>query len=157
MTRALAAVGLVGANLADTLVLTGWTPWGPLPQPNAFFTYDAAAEDTKTWAINCHASQVRLTHYSLFCKYLGRAYAALAREWAEGHRLGAGRPHRGEDHILGVELFQIESFDPARLDPHEADPIQIALAALSGKGSGQWPVASGQEGMDHGPSAVGSV
>src|SRR6202453_3685754 len=34
MTRALAAIGLVGSRLDDTLVLTGWTPWGPLPQPN---------------------------------------------------------------------------------------------------------------------------
>ena len=47
MTRALAAVGLVGAKLSDTLVLTGWTPWGPLPRPNAYFTYDGEAERTK--------------------------------------------------------------------------------------------------------------
>jgi LmbE family N-acetylglucosaminyl deacetylase len=133
MTRAFAAVGLVGADLADLLVLSGWTPWGPLPRPNAFFTYDEAAEDTKTWAVNCHASQVRLTDYSLFCKHLGRAYAALTREWAEGHRLGSGRAHRGDDHDLGVELYQIESYDPARCDPRESDPIQIALGVLKGQ------------------------
>ena len=84
MTRALAAVGLVGAGLADTVVLTGWTPWGPLPRPNAYFSYDAEAERTKEWAIHCHASQVLLTDYTEFCSHLGRAYAALAREWSEG-------------------------------------------------------------------------
>ena len=153
MTRAFAAVGLVGAGLADTLVLTGWTPWGPLPRPNSYFTYNEAAEDTKTWAINCHASQVRLTDYAVYCKHLGRAYAALAREWAEGHRLGGGRAHRDDDHIAGVELFQIESYDPTRSDPRESDPIQIALGVLKGQlggsgqwpgGGGPWPVASGQ-------------
>src|SRR5262245_47950602 len=51
VTRALAAIGLVGANLAEALVLTGWTPWGPLAQPNAYFTYDGEAERTKEWAI----------------------------------------------------------------------------------------------------------
>src|SRR5438094_361152 len=64
MTRALAALGLVGAGLSDCLVLTGWTPWGPLPQPNAYFSYDGEAERTKEWAIHCHASQVLLTDYT---------------------------------------------------------------------------------------------
>ena len=47
VTRALAAIGLVGAELRDCLVLTGWTPWGPLAQPNAYFPYDGEAERTK--------------------------------------------------------------------------------------------------------------
>ena len=92
VTRALAAIGLVGANLPDALVLTGWTPWGPLPQPNAYFTYDGEAERTKEWAIHCHASQVLLTDYTEYCSHLGRAYAALTREWAEGHSLVRPRP-----------------------------------------------------------------
>ena len=133
MTRALAAIGLVGANLTDTLVLTGWTPWGPLPEPNAYFPYDAETERTKEWAINCHASQVLLTDYTDFCSHLGRAYAALTREWAEGHTL-SGRPHhRPDDHCVGVELFQIEVYDPSRADPHASDPIQIALGILAGQ------------------------
>ena len=90
VTRALAAIGLVGAKLSDCLVLTGWTPWGPLPQPNSYFPYDGEAERTKEWAIHCHASQVLLTDYTQYCSHLGRAYAALVREWAEGHSL-AGR------------------------------------------------------------------
>jgi LmbE family N-acetylglucosaminyl deacetylase len=131
VTRALAAIGLVGANLSETLVLSGWTPWGPLPQPNAYFTYDGEAERTKEWAIHCHASQVLLTDYTQYCSHLGRAYAALTREWAEGHSL-AGRAHRTDDRFVGVELFQIESYDPSRLKTYPPDPIQIALALLSG-------------------------
>lgn len=133
MTRTFAAIGLIGANLADCLVLTGWTPWGPLPQPNAFFTYDEEAERTKEWAINCHASQVRLTDYTEFCRHLGRAYSALTREWSEGHRLAGARSSRPEEHAAGVELFQIESYDPARVDLRLSDPIQIALGVLAGK------------------------
>ena len=79
VTRALAAIGMVGSRLNDCLVLTGWTPWGPLPQPNAYLTYDGEAERTKEWAIHCHASQVFLTDYTQYCSHLGRAYAALAR------------------------------------------------------------------------------
>ena len=132
MTRALAAVGLVGSQLDDTLVLTGWTPWGPLPQPNAYCCYDAEAERTKEWAIHCHASQVLLTNYTRYCSHLGRAYAALTREWAEGHTLaGAGRFHRSENRFIGVELFQIESYDPARCEANPHDAIQIALGLLS--------------------------
>ncbi len=132
MTRALAGVGLLGANLADTLVLTGWTPWGPLPQPNAYFTYDGEAERTKEWAIHCHASQVLLTDYTEFCSHLGRAYAALTREWAEGHSL-SGRAHRTDDRFVGVELFQIETFDAARAESGPSnDPIQLALGMLAG-------------------------
>jgi LmbE family N-acetylglucosaminyl deacetylase len=132
MTRALAAVGLVGARLADTLVLTGWTPWGPLPRPNAYFCYDGEAERTKEWAIHCHASQVLLTDYTRYCSHLGRAYAALTREWAEGHTLaGSGRAHRSENRFVGVELFQIESYDPTPSEANPQDSIQIALGLLS--------------------------
>jgi LmbE family N-acetylglucosaminyl deacetylase len=134
MTRALAAIGLVGAQLDDTLVLTGWTPWGPLPQPNAFFCYDDEAERTKEWAIHCHASQILLTDYTKYCSHLGRAYASLTREWAEGHSLaGAGRAPRGDVRFVGVELFQIESYDPARSEANPRDSIQIALGLLSEK------------------------
>ncbi len=129
MTRALGAVGLVGAGLADTMVLTGWTPWGPLPRPNAYFTYDGEAERTKEWAIHCHASQVLLTDYTEFCSHLGRAYAALTREWAEGHSL-TGRAHRSDDRFVGVELFQVESHDPVGAEVTPTDPIQIALGIL---------------------------
>lgn len=131
MTRALAAMGLLGANLHDCLVLTGWTPWGPLPRPNAFFPYDAEAERTKEWAIHCHASQVRLTDYTEFCSHLGRAYAALTGEWSEGHY--ASRDRRAEDRYVGVELFQIESYDPTKAYLNLMDPIQIALGILSGR------------------------
>lgn len=134
MTRGLAAMGLLGAHLTDALVLTGWSPWGPLPRPNAFFPYDAEAERTKEWAIHCHASQVLLTDYAEFCTNLGRAYAALTREWAGGHNLGApGRALRAEAPIVGVELFQIESYDPSRVDLNLIDPIQIALGILGGQ------------------------
>jgi LmbE family N-acetylglucosaminyl deacetylase len=132
VTRALAAIGLVGANLTDALVLSGWTPWGPLPQPNAYFTYDGEAERTKEWAIHCHASQVLLTDYTEYCSHLGRAYAALTREWAEGHSL-AGRAHRRDDRFVGVELFQVESFSPNRCRTFPPDPIQVALGILSGQ------------------------
>ncbi len=133
MTRAFAAVGLLGAGLADCLVLSGWTPWGPLPQPNAFLPYNEEAERTKEWAINCHASQVLLTDYTEFCRHLGRAYAALTREWSEGHRLAHGRsaPRPG-DHAIGAELFQVEAFQPGRADLLAIDPIQIALGLLHG-------------------------
>jgi LmbE family N-acetylglucosaminyl deacetylase len=132
MTRAVAAIGLVGANLSDARVLTGWTPWGPLPQPNAYFSYDGEAERTKEWAIHCHASQVLLTDYTKYCSHLGRAYAALTREWAEGHSL-AGRAARSDDRFIGVELFQIETFDPMQCDERTpSDPIQIALGLLNG-------------------------
>ena len=113
VTRALAAIGLVGARLTDCLVLTGWTPWGPLAEPNAYFPYDGEAERTKEWAIHCHASQVLLTDYTQYCSHLGRAYAALVREWAEGHSL-AGRAHRTEDRFVGVELFQIDDLRPQK-------------------------------------------
>lgn len=133
MTRAFAAVGLLGASLTDCLVLTGWTPWGALPQPNAYFPYNAEAERTKGWAINCHASQVMLTNYTEFCSHLGRAYAALTREWSEGHSLSGRAHHRPEDHWLGVELFQIETYDPARVDHVPPDPIHVALGILAGQ------------------------
>ncbi len=132
VTRALTAVGLVGANLADALVLSGWTPWGPLPQPNAYFTYDGEAERTKEWAIHCHASQVLLTDYTQYCSHLGRAYAALTREWAEGHSL-AGRAHRKDDRFVGVELFQAETYDRTRCRSFPPDPIQLALGMLTGQ------------------------
>jgi len=130
MTRALAAIGLLGAGLADAMVLTGWTPWGPLPRPNAFFAYDSDAERTKDWAIHCHASQVLLTDYTEFCSHLGRAYAALTREWAGGHSLAAGRSKGGEDRFVGVELFQIETPEPTADGRPHADPIQVALNLL---------------------------
>jgi hypothetical protein len=134
MTRSLAAIGLLGAQLPDTLVLTGWTPWGPLPRPNSYFPYDAEAERTKEWAIHCHASQVLLTDYTDFCRHLGRAYAALTREWSEGHSLSSSRAaFRGEDHFVGVELFQIESYDSDKSYLNLMDPIQIALGRLSGQ------------------------
>jgi hypothetical protein len=133
MTRALAAMGLLGAQLSDTVVLTGWTPWGPLPQPNAYFPYDADAERTKDWAIHCHASQVLLTDYTKYCSHLGRAYAALAREWAEGHNLAPGRSSRADERVVGVELFQIEAFDPADHTNNTADPIRIALSLLNAR------------------------
>jgi len=132
VTRAMAAIGLVGAKLTDCLVLTGWTPWGPLAQPNAYLAYDGEAERTKEWAIHCHASQVFLTDYTQYCSHLGRAYAALTREWAEGHSL-SGRAHRTDERFVGVELFQIDSYDPRRATAYPADPIQIALGILSGQ------------------------
>jgi hypothetical protein len=132
MTRALAAIGLLGSNLADTVVLTGWTPWGPLSQPNAYFPYDEEAERTKEWAIHCHASQVLLTDYTKYCSHLGRAYAALTAEWAGGHSL-AGRSHRGDERFVGVELFQIERPDAFRVEATPADPIRMALARLSSR------------------------
>ncbi len=133
MTRALTAIGLLGANLADTLVLTGWTPWGPLPRPNAFFPYDAEAERAKQWAIHCHASQLLLTDYFEFCSHLGRAYAALTREWSEGHAPSSSRSNRFEELYVGAELFQIEKYDASRPYLSAVDPIQIALGILSGK------------------------
>jgi LmbE family N-acetylglucosaminyl deacetylase len=134
MTRAFLAIGLIGAKLKDTLVLSGWTPWGPLPRANAYFPYDMEAERTKEWAIHCHASQVLLTDYTEFCHHLGRAYAALTREWSEGHSLsGSSRSaFRGEDSFVGVELYQVESYDPAREYLAMMDPIQVALGMLSG-------------------------
>jgi LmbE family N-acetylglucosaminyl deacetylase len=131
VTRALGAIGLLGAGLNDALVLTGWTPWGPLAQPNAYFSYDGEAERTKEWAIHCHASQVLLTDYTQYCSHLGRAYAALTREWAEGHSL-SGRAHRTDDRFVGVELFQIETFDAQRCKNNPSDPIQMALGLLNG-------------------------
>lgn len=136
MTRALAAVGLFGAGLSDTLVLTGWTPWGPLAQPNAYFSYDGEAERTKEWAIHCHASQVLLTDYTKYCSHLGRAYAALTREWAEGHSL-SGRAHRTDDRFVGVELFEIETYNPTRCPPDSSartsDPLQVTLRLFHGQ------------------------
>lgn len=148
VTRALGAIGLVGANLTDTLVLTGWTPWGPLPETNAYFSYDGEAERMKEWAIHCHASQVLLTDYTQFCSHLGRAYAALAREWAEGHSL-AGRAHRTDDRFVGVEMYQVETFDPDRCESPRCDPIQVALGMLGG----QIPKGTiGPDGGDQGDS-----
>lgn len=132
MTRVLTAIGLLGAQLSDTVVLTGWTPWGPLPRPNAYFPYDAEDERAKQWAIHCHASQLLLTDYFEFCSHLGRAYAALTREWSEGHTL-SGRSSRFEDNFVGVELFQIESYDPGRAYLTMMDPIQIALGIFQGQ------------------------
>jgi LmbE family N-acetylglucosaminyl deacetylase len=132
MTRALAAIGLVGANLTDTLVLTGWTPWGPLPRPNAYFPYDAEAERAKEWAVRCHASQLLLTDYAEFTAHLGRAYAALTREWSEGHAL-ASRSLRVDMPYVGVELYQIEAYEPAKTYLSLLDPIQVALGILGGQ------------------------
>jgi hypothetical protein len=108
--------------------MSGWTPWGPLPQPNAYFSYDGEAERTKEWAIHCHASQVLLTDYTKYCSHLGRGYAALAREWAEGHSI-TGRAHRTDERFVGVELYQLESYNPT-LTESVTDPIQIALTLL---------------------------
>ena len=140
VTRALAAVGLLGAGLHDTLVMTGWTPWGPLPRPNAYFSYDGEAERTKEWAIHCHASQILLTDYTQYCSHLGRAYAALTREWAEGHSL-AGRAHRTDERFVGVELFELESHDPCRATNDPPDPIHQALGLLRERRGGRAPAA----------------
>jgi hypothetical protein len=133
MTRAMAAIGLLGAKLADTQVLTGWTPWGPLPRANAFFAYDAEAERTKEWAIHCHASQVLLTDYTEFCTHLGRAYAALTREWSAGQAPTGRSSMRGEEAYVGVELFQIETYEAGKAYLSMMDPIQIALGVLQGR------------------------
>ena len=103
MTRALAALGLLGAELNSTLILSGWTP-----------------------------SQVRLTDYTEFCKHLGLAYASLVREWADGHRLSNSRSHK-ETSFEGVELFQIEHFEPTLAEGPSADPMQVALGILNGQ------------------------
>jgi len=132
MTRALAAIALVSAQLSATLVLSGWTPWGPLPRPNAFFTYDESLSHTKAWAINCHASQIRLTDYTEFCDHLGQAYASLVREWRDGHRLPSSRVQK-DNEFEGVELFQIEHFEPTLAEGAAADPMQIAMGILSGQ------------------------
>ena len=105
---------------------------GPLPRPNAYFTYDEKLAHTKAWAINCHASQVRLTDYTEFCEHLGQAYASLVREWAEGHRLPSGRSQK-ETSFVGVELFQIEHFEPSLAEGPAADPMQVALGILNGQ------------------------
>jgi LmbE family N-acetylglucosaminyl deacetylase len=151
VTRLLGSIGLLGAGLADTLILSGWTPWGPLAHPNAYFSYDGEAERTKEWAIHCHASQVLLTDYTQYCSHLGRAYAALTREWAEGHSL-AGRAHRTDDRFVGVELFQIESFDTLRCENQPLDPIQMTLGmlggqppAITGPGAALCPAPSAEE------------
>ncbi len=73
-----------------------------------------------------------LTDYTQYCSHLGRAYAALTREWAEGHSL-SGRAHRTDDRFVGVELFQIESYDETRCNAYPPDPIQLVLGLLSGK------------------------
>jgi GlcNAc-PI de-N-acetylase len=147
VTRALGAVGLLGAGLTDALILSGWTPWGPLAQPNAYFSYDGEAERTKEWAIHCHASQVLLTDYTQYCSHLGRAYAALTREWAEGHSL-AGRAHRTDDRFVGVELFQIETFDAERCKNQPSDPIQMALGLLNGHLPSRLGPAAGEPGEE---------
>lgn len=145
VTRALAAIGLLGAGLQDTLVMTGWTPWGPLPRPNAYFSYDGEAERTKEWAIHCHASQILLTDYTQYCSHLGRAYAALTREWAEGHSI-AGRGARSDDRFVGVELFELETYDPCRASNEPPDPIHQALGLLlersAGRASAPGPLAA---------------
>jgi hypothetical protein len=75
---------------------------------------------------------VKLTDYTEFCSHLGRAYAALTREWSEGHRIAGGRSPRADEHAVGVELFRIESFDASRSDLLASDPIQVALGILGG-------------------------
>ena len=74
---------------------------------------------------------MRLTDYTEFCEHLGQAYAALVREWAEGHRLNAGRSMK-ETSFVGVELFQIEHFEPMLAEGPAADSMQIALGILGG-------------------------
>ena len=97
-------------------------------------TIDPVGRLAEDFTARCRrGEQPRLTDYTEFCTHLGRAYAALTREWSEGHRLAAGRARRPEDHPVGVELFQIEAFDPIHRDRHEADPIQIALGILKGQ------------------------
>jgi hypothetical protein len=73
-----------------------------------------------------------LTDYFEFTSHLGRAYAALAREWSEGHNPAALRA-KADDNFVGVELFEIERFDPARAYLHLMDPMQIALGILAGQ------------------------
>lgn len=74
-----------------------------------------------------------LTDYTKYCSHLGRAYAALTREWAEGHSL-AGRARRSDERFVGVELFQIEIADPALADPKNpaADPIHLVRCSFRG-------------------------
>jgi LmbE family N-acetylglucosaminyl deacetylase len=131
MTRALGAIGILGARLKDVLILTGWTPWGPIARPNAYFPYDAEAERAKEWAVRCHASQLLLTDYAEFTAHLGRAYAALTREWSEGHALSS-RSLRVDMPYVGVELYQIETYEPAQRYLSLVDPVQVALGILAG-------------------------
>ena len=132
VTRALAAIGLVGANLADCLILTGWTPWGPLAQPNAYLTYDGEAERTKEWAIHCHASQVFLTDYTQYCSHLGRAYAALRANGPRGTACRAG-PTGPTSGSSASSCSRSIRTTPGPLRACPADPIQIALGILSGQ------------------------
>ena len=59
----------------------------------------------------------------------------MPRSSASGPRGTAcpGRAHRTEDRFVGVELFQIETYDSRKAKGFPADPIQIALGILSGQ------------------------
>ncbi len=87
VTSPIAAIGLVGrANLADCLTLTGWTPWGPLAQPNAYLTYDGEAEPHQGvgYPLSCLAG------------VLDRLHPSTARTWAAPHvALARKRMERG--------------------------------------------------------------
>ncbi len=76
-----------------------------------------------------------LTDYTKYCSHLGRAYAALTREWAEGHSL-SGRAIGPTTAFVGVELFQIEAHDAARPGLAAEDPILLALGYLQAQNAG---------------------
>jgi hypothetical protein len=82
--------------------------------------------------VRCHASQLLLTDYAEFTAHLGRAYAALTREWSEGHSLSS-RSLRVDMPYVGVELYQIEAYDPVKAYLGLLDPIHVALGILSGQ------------------------
>ena len=50
-----------------------------------------------------------------------------------GGRAHLGRGARDVESFVGVELFQIERYEPGRDMPMCPDPIQVALGVLAGK------------------------
>ena len=63
-----------------------------------------------------------------------------------------GRPGpRTDDRFVGVELFQIETYDPTRSEPILSDPIQIALGLLNGH-LARAPRPTPSDGLDDRPA-----
>ncbi len=62
--------------------------------------------------------------------------------------------HRTDDRFVGVELFQIDSFDAERCKNYPSDPIQITLGLLSGQLAAETPagVGAGRSAVDPGGS-----
>jgi len=131
--RELTALGLYGARLHQTQVITYESPWnslgGPTP-PTHYLAYGPETALRKDHAIRQFASQLVATDYVAYARHHAQAWQTKARESIVGHHDPCA--WEGQSSTAGLEVFRLEDFDPKATQGQYADPIHLVLNRLRG-------------------------